>query len=198
MKSDRRVRRTSRYIREAFLQLIAEKGYHAITVQDITTAADINRSTFYYHYRDKEELLEHSMNDMITLAEQEIMAPAALEYQEADKLTAYDPSRFYILMFEHIGKHAEFYHVMLKYVPLFAQRFSEIIQQFYRNSISALQPREEQLLVSRELLTTYVTGAYTAVILSWLEQGLPHPPAYMAQQLSRIMIDGPHRAAGLQ
>jgi AcrR family transcriptional regulator len=56
-KSDRRVRRTRRGRIDAFLGLVAEKGYEKITVQDILDRADIGRPTLYAHYRDKEALL---------------------------------------------------------------------------------------------------------------------------------------------
>src|SRR5512140_2016784 len=54
---DRRVTRTRRWLRKAFLELVLQKPYEAITIQDITNRADTARITFYRHYRDKEELL---------------------------------------------------------------------------------------------------------------------------------------------
>jgi AcrR family transcriptional regulator len=54
---DRRVRRTRRNLAEALIGLILHKGYERITVQDILDRADVGRSTFYAHFRDKEALL---------------------------------------------------------------------------------------------------------------------------------------------
>jgi AcrR family transcriptional regulator len=54
---DRRVRRTRRLLIEALLALIMEKGYAKLTVQDILDRADVGRSTFYAHFRDREALL---------------------------------------------------------------------------------------------------------------------------------------------
>src|SRR5262245_47433680 len=54
---DRRVRRTRRTLHEALIALILEKGYERVTVQDILDRADVGRSTFYTHFRDKEALL---------------------------------------------------------------------------------------------------------------------------------------------
>jgi len=51
-KSDRRIGRTRRLMHEALMALIVEKGYEAVTVQDILDRADVGRSTFYAHYRD--------------------------------------------------------------------------------------------------------------------------------------------------
>ena len=51
-KTDLRVRRTNKMIIEAFIQLVEEKGYDQITVQDISQRAMINRATVYAHYKD--------------------------------------------------------------------------------------------------------------------------------------------------
>lgn len=55
-KLDPRVRRTRKLLKQAFMDLMSEKGFDAMTVQDITERADINRATFYAHYTDKFEL----------------------------------------------------------------------------------------------------------------------------------------------
>lgn len=62
--SDRRVRRTRKLLHSAFLELVIEKGYDKITIQDILDRADVGRSTFYVHFRDKEALLTASFDNM--------------------------------------------------------------------------------------------------------------------------------------
>jgi AcrR family transcriptional regulator len=56
-KKDRRSQRTKRILVEALASLIQEKRYELITVQNIIDRADVGRSTFYEHYRDKEDLM---------------------------------------------------------------------------------------------------------------------------------------------
>jgi len=51
-KENRNARRSRQMIREAFEELLEEKGFHKITVTDIVARADLNRSTFYAHYPD--------------------------------------------------------------------------------------------------------------------------------------------------
>src|SRR5437867_644732 len=53
---DRRVRRTTRALIEALVALVLEKRYDAITIQDLLDRADVGRSTFYAHYRGKDDL----------------------------------------------------------------------------------------------------------------------------------------------
>lgn len=55
---DRRVRRTRARLREAFTALLREKPVEEITVRELTELADVNRGTFYGHYRDIYDLLE--------------------------------------------------------------------------------------------------------------------------------------------
>ncbi len=54
---DRRVRRTRRRLKEALLELLQERPYESITVQEIIDRADVGRSTFYSHFPSKEALL---------------------------------------------------------------------------------------------------------------------------------------------
>jgi len=56
-KSDRRVLRTQRQLRDSLVTLILERGWDAVTVRDVCEHADVGRSTFYLHYPDKEGLL---------------------------------------------------------------------------------------------------------------------------------------------
>src|SRR6478672_13286337 len=54
---DRRPARTVSALRTALIELMLEKHYDTITVQDIIDRANVGRSTFYSHFRDKEDLL---------------------------------------------------------------------------------------------------------------------------------------------
>lgn len=60
-KLDPRVRRTRQMIEQAFSELIKEKGFQNLSVQDITGQAGINRATFYAHFPDKFALLDHAI-----------------------------------------------------------------------------------------------------------------------------------------
>ena len=63
---DLRVKRTHHLLRQALMELMPEKGFQAITVQDIADRAMINRATFYEHFSDKYALLEYSLRDLFS------------------------------------------------------------------------------------------------------------------------------------
>jgi hypothetical protein len=62
LKDDRRTQKTKKYLATALKELIMEKGYDAITIQDIIDRANVGRSTFYSHYESKEQLLVGNIN----------------------------------------------------------------------------------------------------------------------------------------
>lgn len=62
-KLDPRVKRTRQMIDQAFIQLLSEKGFDAISVQDVTARAGVNRATFYAHFEDKFDLLDYSIGE---------------------------------------------------------------------------------------------------------------------------------------
>ena len=61
---DRRVRRTRERLRESLLALLGEKDLRAVTVKELTDRADVNRGTFYAHYRDIYDMLERMEEEL--------------------------------------------------------------------------------------------------------------------------------------
>ncbi|HLY56453.1 MAG TPA: TetR/AcrR family transcriptional regulator [Stellaceae bacterium] len=66
-KLDRRSERTRRALHGAFTKLLLESGYEGLKVADILERADVGRSTFYQHYRGKEDLLRQSVTHMFAV-----------------------------------------------------------------------------------------------------------------------------------
>src|SRR4029453_6969780 len=102
-RTDRRVRRTRELLRRALLSLVQEQGYERITVQDILDRADVGRSTFYAHYRDKDDLLLSGFED--------IRAALATEREEAEhgagaKRELLQPL---LIVFRHVEAHRHFW-----------------------------------------------------------------------------------------
>lgn len=63
--TDPRILRTRQLIMDSFVDLSAKKEFKDITIKDITTAAMINRSTFYYHFEDIYDLLDKALTEVL-------------------------------------------------------------------------------------------------------------------------------------
>lgn len=67
LKIDPRVLRTRKLIMDSFIDLSENKDFTDITVKDITTEAMINRATFYYHFKDKYDLLDKALSEVLMI-----------------------------------------------------------------------------------------------------------------------------------
>ncbi|WP_020060075.1 TetR/AcrR family transcriptional regulator [Bacillus sp. 123MFChir2] len=196
--NDPRVKRTRQAIRDALISLIHEKSFNSITVQDIAEKATVNRATFYSHYYDKYDLLDKSIEEMLTTLA-DILKPKKLDKNEF-KLTLDTPHPVFLSLFSHIAENVFFYQVMLgaNGIPKFSSRMMKAIQTNLLLSLSISQPNDEKLVVPRDILISYVSGAHLGMVISWLKQNMPYTPHYMALQLARLIILGPYTAAGLE
>lgn len=100
--------RSRRFIRQAFMELLREKTLEKITVTDIVSRADINRSTFYAHYSDVRSLLEEIQNEIIAHS---ISLMKEMDFQNF--LTS--PVPFLHKMFEIANENRELYALLGKW-----------------------------------------------------------------------------------
>ncbi|QWG33554.1 TetR/AcrR family transcriptional regulator [Bacillus mycoides] len=196
--TDLRIARTKEAIRAALTELINEKGFDSITVKDITARANINRGTFYLHYRDKYDLLEKCekeiMRDIVEIEKQGI----STEIVNLEDILL--PFPFVISVFEYVDKHGEFMNAVLgpKGDISFQIKLKDFMwENLFKKNIKQLIKREN-LLVPDEYLSHYIASAHLGVIQRWLQRGRKESPKEMARILSTITVNGPYFAAGLK
>ena len=182
-KVDRRIQRTRRMLQQAMIGLMAEKGYEATSIQDITDRANVARTTFYLHYSDRDELLFSSVRDMIE-----------------DLLSAMHPgSEGTPASFEHIAQHADFYRAILgeQGSPAFISRLREFVADAVRERmLGQLASPDKKLRVPLDFMTHYLVGAYVGVAAWWLHNDMPYSTAEMAQMASDLANKGVMWAKG--
>lgn len=181
---DLRVRRTRKLLTQALIELTIEKGFSAITVQDLADRAMINRATFYRHYRDKYELLDQYMNEVYELtASQEALASGQTQDADSDQ-----PPVGMVSMLEHVQRHADFFRVMLgaKGDPAFVQRIQQYSEMRLRSLLPSagvqLKPKSPPL----DLCLSYLSHAGIGVMAWWLEDGQSHTPEQIAAWLTQL------------
>src|SRR5713101_134481 len=96
---DRRVQKTQGLLREALVSLIHEKSYDAIAVKEILDRANVGRSTFYTHFRDKDELLVSGVHEMMHSLHSAVLPSPVTGYE---KIT-----RFSLPIFEYHDRHRQ-------------------------------------------------------------------------------------------
>jgi AcrR family transcriptional regulator len=180
---DLRVRRTRKLLTQALIELTIEKGFAALTVQDIADRAMVNRATFYRHYLDKHDLLDKYMQEVYQLTADQEPLPAAPPYAEAD-----GPPVGIVRMLEHVRQHADFYRVMLgaQGDPGFVagiRRYSEQrLRSLLPDDATALKPGSPPL----ELCLSYIAHAGIGALIWWLQAEQLHPPEQIAAWLNQL------------
>jgi AcrR family transcriptional regulator len=62
---DQRTKRTHQLLQQTLLELMQEKRFASVTVQDIAERATVNRTTFYAHFADKYHLLDSFLHEQL-------------------------------------------------------------------------------------------------------------------------------------
>ena len=165
--TDRRVRRTRELLRGALLELIQEKGYDRITVQDILDRADIGRSTFYAHYRDKDDLLLSGFEDIRSVLAGETDASA-----ERGKAPFLQPA---LVVFAHVEGHRHLWRSLTRkggadvIVRILRDNADAMVREHVREQFPDLRPDDPR----REVAIRFVVGALMGVLLWWLDTDDP-------------------------
>ena len=178
-KEDRRISRTRRLMHEALMTLIVEKGYETITVQDILDRADVGRSTFYAHYRDKDELLLSSFELLRTLFEQQQQALFD------SRRTGKEPEVNFVLeLFRHTGQHHKLYkaiagkqsgEMILKYLHRYL--YTMLIEP-----LTELNRNKKSPPVPIEVTTHHLVSTLLSLMTWWLDNKMP----YSAERMDEI------------
>jgi AcrR family transcriptional regulator len=181
------------------MALILEKGYDAVTVEDITSRADLGRTTFYLHYRDKEELLLESIDAIAN----DIKAQVDL-LQTARESGSSQPRPVH-LAFTHAAENAALYRIILKgegatKTASRLRRFiSESAAEFLlaRNDMSArIAPAQSPGgdisadTTRLQLVADYFGSALLGFLTWWLEADMPYPPDQIADFFIQVFFQG--------
>ena len=78
LKIDPRIRRTRQMLFKAFQDLLGEKSFDQISVQDLAERSTLNRATFYDHFADKFALLEAMIGERFSTLIEARMAGSEL------------------------------------------------------------------------------------------------------------------------
>lgn len=179
---DRRVRRSRRALRDALISLILERGYASVTVEDITARADLGRATFYTHYTDKDDLLEHIVTDLIA------------ELQERQRPLVSTSSVGFtgkpiLEMFRHAAEERDTYRVILRGEGdgRALRRFADA-QAATAAAVFAARAEAQGVTpnVDIELLARAWAGEQIGVLQWWLE---PETPAMTPEAVTTMLRD---------
>lgn len=182
-QQDRRVQNTRRLFREALITLLQENRYSTISIEDLADQANLGRTTFYLHYKDKDTLLDECLESvLLKLAEKLSSIPTTYWVSK-------DPWLIQIL-YEFASENEKFFKVILRDPCgfIFIQRLQKIVvdllSQKAKEDIESLNtPRSIPL----ELLSTFYTGGILATIEWWVDNEKSYNEAHLVEMVTQVI-----------
>ncbi len=178
MKTDARVRYTRMIIQHTFLELLKEKPLAKITVKEICEIAEINRTTFYKHYRDPYDLLEqleleaiHGLLSIIEDVRDKDLAQILLPI-----LCAIQKNRVLFCSLTSAQNDKSFLY------RLSTCCFRKICE------LSSDNPDDGDASPNFVLHFSYIAGGIGSVIEYWLRSGMKESPETIAEHLQRFTL----------
>src|SRR5215208_1635698 len=153
-KNDRRSQRTRHLLSEALVQLIREKDYNAITVSDIIERANVGRSTFYAHYRDKDDLFVGELDRVIEVLGQRI--------PDREEMPFF-PS---LGLFQHVGEEYELYKALV-WTPGIDLLIKHMQKSLTQRVEQGLQNSGQEYGVPIPILANFITGSFLTLLKWW-------------------------------
>ncbi|WP_088809427.1 MULTISPECIES: TetR/AcrR family transcriptional regulator [Listeria] len=178
---DRRIQKTKNAFYRAFLELLKTKNVQQITITELVQEADVNRSTFYKHYGEKEDLLheltESVLNDLRTAYDD--------PYKQNKAFSTRNLQPHMIKIFDHVYRNQLFYsHVISSKIgPGFQNRVCHVIQDLVLRDAT----KSNLANINPQVLTSYQAHAIFGIIVYWTENHFQESADYMAQQLFLIL-----------
>jgi AcrR family transcriptional regulator len=188
-KPDERIRRTHQRLGSALVQLIAERPIDDITVQQVLDRASVGRSTFYLHFRDKNDLLLSQLEMFL-----ETMSTFLTRRKENSHRVVPVTE-----MLEHIGgPNNKMYRALADGGRL--QDFFDLAQGYFARGIAQrLSESNPPLKLRKGELAVHAVafaGSLLALLRWWLDRGAKESPREMDEIFHRVVWDGLQRSAG--
>ena len=176
-KNDRRSQRTRQALGDAFVELLMERGYDAISIKDMIERANVGRSTFYSHYADKDELFVSQLDRLMELLSQHI--PQA--YTEGNP---FFPS---LGLFQHIKQQQKLYRILAWGSGV------DVLTKHLQKSMT--EKIEQRLLSSGQIyevpipiLANFLAGSFLSLVKWWLDNKLTYSPEHMDEMYRKLAL----------
>jgi AcrR family transcriptional regulator len=181
-KSDRRANYTRMVLRESFIELLREKHISKITIKEICEKADVNRGTFYFHYRDQYDLLEQMEQELICDINK-YLDELRFDKDESEAL------QMMTKIFEYIIKNDKLCTVILSdnCDIDFKKEIMMLVQKQYLTEWTNNNKIDDEII---EYIYSFATNGSIGVIQNWLQSGMKKSAHDMAEIMLKMTKQG--------
>ena len=168
--SDRRIIKTKRAIASAFRQLLKEREFRDISINDVAALAEISRTTFYHHYSDKYDWLESTIRESLgkyidghRVSDLQDKETLILSLTELFRNIANDPQLCTLIQAN------ENHQLMYQFF------WENLMEQFHEHFGAFARPSPEE-----DLTAHYIAASFSAYIEWWVRNTTLFTPEQLA------------------
>lgn len=181
---DRRTRKTKQQLRQSLTELLAEKPLSKITVRELTERADVNRATFYGHYKDiydmKDQIERELFEEFVSVIDG--YTPDTMRQGLKPILTD---------VFRFLQRNAAFGLVLME-SKTDSPFLSWVREEIYRRGLQEWRPLYGFQESARwDYYLDFVVAGSVAMFFSWMKKGMRETPEEMAALAERFILTGP-------
>ncbi|MFC5524144.1 TetR/AcrR family transcriptional regulator [Rhodanobacter ginsengisoli] len=186
---DRRIQRTQQLLRTSLLELVKEKGFEALSVQEIIDRANVGRTTFYAHFSNKEELLMCGFDELRVLLKQR---QREARTRQDERLFAFSRE-----MFEHVSEHRDVFRAMVgkRSGAAVQRRLQELLIELVREDVKLALPALRAMPAQREPVVRFVAGAFFGLLGWWLDDKPHLTAAEIDRRFRQLAVPATNAAA---
>ena len=179
-KKDRRVVKTQRAIRNAFLKLMVQKDIDRITIKEIAEEADVDRKTIYNYYGGIHEIREELENELVSIFEKETKG---LNYNLTDSQASFE------ILANMLNNNLELYGQLMRldYNSRLLVKVIDYLKMKIRQGISMQANYTDKQL---DLVAEYVTWGMFAAYRYWFNSDRKQPLGEFSKDVSTIVLKG--------
>ncbi len=181
-RDDRRVRYTRLVLKQSLISLLEQKSIDKITVKEICGLADLNRSTFYAHYKDPHDLLRQ--------IEDELLNELDIHFRKINFIDS-ESETFQLMktIFEYIVANADLCRALMgEYGDIAFQK--EIMMLIQEQRMVEWENRKEFDPEMVRYATLFGVSGSIGVIQKWLQGGMTKTASEMAEFIFKLMYQG--------
>jgi AcrR family transcriptional regulator len=181
---DRRIQRTRALLLSALLDLIVERGYEDVTVQDIVDRANVGRSTFYKHFLDKRELLLSGVDGLQGVLSQQRAA------QDWSAAVSQRLLGFSLPLFQHVQSNFRFCRALLgpRSGAIVEPHVQRILADLVREELAACVGAGAVLAVPLDVVVQYTVSGFLGLLRWWMDQPAPCAAEEIDRQFRTLSI----------
>ncbi len=177
---DRRQKKTRKAIFNAFLELLSQRDFNTISVQEIIDKADVGRATFYAHFETKDYLLKSICEELFSHVVSSALGKSDGRHYEC----CFEKGDMFLHLIRHLQKNDD------NVLQLLTSPNNELFLRYFKEALKEAVSRSleyEKIEVPKEYLVNHIASSFVETVIWWAKNGKKEAPEKLTEYLRTVL-----------